>query len=131
MADFWLVRRGKGYNVYNLYKPHGLYWYTGGWNPRAIAAFAIGTVPQLPGLAYTIEPNIGGIARGYLAFASIAWLEGVVFSLVAYYLLYLAFPFPTLTDEEDKAKEFIVRGGASAGDASSSVSQGEEEEKLE
>ena len=80
MSDFWLVRRGKGFNVYNLYKPYGLYWYTDGWNWIAIAAFCVGMGPQLPGLAYNVNPNIGGIARGYLDFASLAWLDGVIFS---------------------------------------------------
>ncbi|MCJ1352737.1 MAG: hypothetical protein MMC33_002721 [Icmadophila ericetorum] len=103
MSDYWLVRRGRGLNVYNLYKPHGLYWYSGGWNFRATTAWLIGTVPQIPGLTYQINHSLTNISPRYLNFATLAWLDGLVFSLVSYYLLYLAFPFPTQTDEEDKA----------------------------
>jgi nucleobase:cation symporter-1, NCS1 family len=80
MSDYWLVRKGKGFNVYNLYKPSGIYWYTAGWNPRAIAAFAVGMAPLLPGLIYNINPKIGGISQGILNFYTLSWLDGVVLS---------------------------------------------------
>jgi nucleobase:cation symporter-1, NCS1 family len=80
MSDFWLVRKGKGFDIYNLYKPGGIYWYTAGLNPRAIAAFIIGMVPLLPGLIFNINPQIGGISQGILDFYTLAWLDGVVLS---------------------------------------------------
>ena len=80
LSDFWLVRKGKGFDVYNMYKPGGIYWYTGGWNPRAIVAFVIGMAPLVPGLVYSINPQIGGISQGILNLYTLSWLDGVVFA---------------------------------------------------
>ena len=91
MADFWLVRKGKGFNVYNLYKPHGLYWYTRGWNLIGLSAFIIGVVPQLPGLAYHINPELAGLERGYLNFTTLSWLDGATFSRRDYSFFALLF----------------------------------------
>lgn len=78
MSDFWLVRKGKGFDLYNLYWPGGLYWFTAGVNPRAIASFATGIVPLLPGLLKSINPQINGISQGILDFYTLSWLDGVV-----------------------------------------------------
>jgi nucleobase:cation symporter-1, NCS1 family len=80
MSDFWIVRKGRGYNVYNLYKPGGIYWYFAGINPRAMVAFIVGMTPLLPGLAFNINPQIGGISQGILNFYTLAWFDGMVFS---------------------------------------------------
>lgn len=45
-----------------------------------MAAFAVGMVPQLPGLAYQINPMIQGVSRNYVDFTSLGWLEGLLFS---------------------------------------------------
>lgn len=108
LSDLFLVRRSSGLNVYQLYKPTGLYWYTAGINVRAVAAFVIGMVPQLPGLAYEINPTIKGVSRNYVDFTSLGWLEGLLFSAFAYYILYTLLPFPTRSEEEDKAAWAIV-----------------------
>ena len=80
MSDFWLVRKGKGFNADNLYKPHGLYWYTRGWNLIGLTSFLVGVIPQLPGLAYQINPGVKGISRGYIYFSALSWVNGAVFS---------------------------------------------------
>ncbi|KAK4973659.1 hypothetical protein LTR42_005648 [Elasticomyces elasticus] len=106
VSDYWLVRRGKGFNVRCLYTPkNSLYWYTAGVNPRAIAALLTGITPLLPGLAHSINENLP-VARGALQFYTMAWLDGLIITMVTYYLLYLAFPFNTdpdyfLNGEED------------------------------
>ncbi|KAK3634599.1 hypothetical protein LTR56_015179 [Elasticomyces elasticus] len=106
VSDYWLVRRGKGFNVRCLYTPkNSLYWYTAGVNPRAIAALLTGITPLLPGLAHSINENLP-VARGALQFYTMAWLDGLIITMVTYYLLYLAFPFSTdpdyfLNGEED------------------------------
>lgn len=79
MSDFWIVRQGKGYNVYNLYKPGGLYWYSAGINPRAIVAFIVGMTPLLPGLAYNINPQVK-VSHGILNFYTLSWVNGWVFA---------------------------------------------------
>ena len=80
LSDFFLVRRRKGFHIYSLYKPRGLYWYTAGWNFRAFAAFFIGIAPLLPGLVYNINSNIGGLSQGILNLYTFSWLVGVLFS---------------------------------------------------
>ncbi|CAM5740293.1 hypothetical protein SMICM304S_02736 [Streptomyces microflavus] len=43
IADYWIVRRTV-LDLADLYRPGGRYWYRGGWNWRAVAAFAVGGV---------------------------------------------------------------------------------------
>ncbi|KAF2100420.1 NCS1 nucleoside transporter [Rhizodiscina lignyota] len=101
LSDYWLVRRRSGgLNVYQLYRPGGLYWFTGGVNPRALAALLIGMAPLLPGLIHNINPEIS-VSRGIQAFYTLSWLDGLVLSGLSYYLMYLAFPFPTNLREAD------------------------------
>lgn len=80
LCDYFVVRRDNGYNVSQLYKPHGLYWYLDGANLRAMAAFSVGLFPLLPGLIYQINPKIGNISRAYVNFTSMSYLETFVFS---------------------------------------------------
>lgn len=80
LCDFYVVREGKGYNVSQLYKPHSIYWYLNGTNRRAITAFAVGMVPQLPGLIFQINPGIGNLSCGYVNFSSLAWVDAFIFS---------------------------------------------------
>ncbi|MCJ1458232.1 hypothetical protein MMC28_008603 [Mycoblastus sanguinarius] len=111
LCDYFLVRRKVGYNVYQMYKPHGLYWYLAGVNSRAVLAFIVGMVPQLPGLVHQINAETKGISAGYVNFSSLGWVEGLVFSGLAYYLLFVVSPFPTQTDEEDQSAWAIHRRG--------------------
>lgn len=80
LTDYYLVRRMDHYNVSHLYKPHGLYWHKNGVNLRAMAAFFIGMLPQLPYLVYQIKPKTTALSVGYLNFASLSWLESLVFA---------------------------------------------------
>lgn len=103
VADYWLARKGKGFMVRSLYQPGNknvLYWYTMGVNPRAIAALLTGIVPLLPGLAHNINANLN-VGRGAQAYYTMSWLVGCVQALVAYYLLYLAFPWQLQLEEID------------------------------
>src|SRR6201995_1896137 len=48
IADYWLVRNTE-LRLADLYRPHGAYWYNGGWNWRAVVAFAVGAVLAVGG----------------------------------------------------------------------------------
>ncbi|GGU95473.1 nitrate reductase [Kitasatospora herbaricolor] len=41
IADYWILRRTR-LDLADLYRPDGRYWYTGGWNRRAVAALVVG-----------------------------------------------------------------------------------------
>jgi len=93
VSDYWLVRKGKGYNVRALYQPgNSLYWYTAGFNWRAIAAMLVGIVPLIPGLAYSINSNLA-VTRGAQAYYTMAWLDGLVLTAFTYHLLFIIFPW--------------------------------------
>lgn len=127
VADYWLVRKGKGFMVRSLYQPGNknvLYWYTAGINPRAIAALLVGIVPLLPGLAHNINPNLS-VGRGAQAYYTMSWLVGCVQALVTYYLLYLVFPWPLQLDEADVLEG--EDGDAEAAEVETSSAQGKGE----
>ena len=84
IADYWLVRRTQ-LDVADLYREDGRYAYAGGWNWRALAAFAIGVLPNLPGFLATVAPGafgwIGGFWTGFYAYA---WFTGLFLALASY-----------------------------------------------
>ncbi|KAL8803676.1 MAG: hypothetical protein Q9200_006110 [Gallowayella weberi] len=112
LTDYYFVRYKSGYNVSQLYTPGGLYWYRHGVNWRAIASFFVGMLPLLPGLIYQINPNLAGIARGYINFSSLAWLESTLFACASYYLFCVVSPMPKRTDAEDKMNWAIQKRGS-------------------
>lgn len=80
LTDYFVVRGMRDFHVGHLYKPGGMYWYKHGVNLRAMAAFAVGMFPQLPGLVLQIDPGIAGLSRGYINFTSMSWMVAVVFA---------------------------------------------------
>src|SRR5213596_3195251 len=54
IADYFVVRRGE-LIVNDLYKRHGIYEYSRGFNPVAIAALALGVLPSLPGFVSALR----------------------------------------------------------------------------
>lgn len=82
--DFWFVK-GRKYDTLALYQPHGIYRYTGGVNWRAIVAFVVGVVPNMPGFIQSINPKIdvGVGARPY----TFGWLLGFVATSLVYVVL--------------------------------------------
>jgi NCS1 nucleoside transporter family len=94
VCDFWIIHNGK-YDTLALYQPNGIYRYTAGVNWRAIVAFVIGVVPNLPGFIQSINPNIdvGAGARPY----SFGWLLGFVATALVYVVLELWVAPPTET----------------------------------
>ena len=69
---------------------------------RALVAFAVGMVPQLPNLAYQINPMIKGVSRNYVSFSSLGWLEGFLFS--AWVSTFKSWQFGVETDEETQVR---------------------------
>lgn len=46
IADYWIVRQRK-WKIPDLYHEDGIYWFTKGWNFRAVAAWWIGVIPSI------------------------------------------------------------------------------------
>lgn len=84
--DFWLVHARK-YDTLALYQPHGIYRYSRGWNWRAIVAFLVGVIPNLPGLMHSINPSIEvGVGERPYHFG---WFLGFVATSLVYVVLSL------------------------------------------
>jgi nucleobase:cation symporter-1, NCS1 family len=61
--DYWLFRRTR-LNVSELYRPGagGEYWFSGGYNVRALIAVAAGVIPVLPGFLHAATTEGGVVA---------------------------------------------------------------------
>jgi NCS1 family nucleobase:cation symporter-1 len=89
IADYWIIRRTV-LDLVDLYTPGGRYWYTAGWNWRAVAAFAVGGVLAVGGSHS--EPGKGPFpADGMIPFlkplADYGWAVGLGSALVLHTLL--------------------------------------------
>jgi len=76
IADFYLVRR-RNYDLDSFYDKGGMYGYSGGWNPKALIATALGIVVAFVGL---VVPPLSVLL-------SYSWGLGLVVALVAYTVL--------------------------------------------
>ncbi|WP_330460644.1 NCS1 family nucleobase:cation symporter-1 [Streptomyces sp. NBC_00820] len=95
VADYWIVR-GTRLALGELYRSDGRYWYTGGWNLRAVAAFVVGGVLAVGGSYSTV---VGGVkqgpfpADGVIPFlkplADYGWAVGLASAVLLYTLLSL------------------------------------------
>lgn len=81
-------------------------------NPRAIVALLVGITPLLPGLAHSINDGLS-VGRGAIEFYTMSWLDGCVITLIAYYLLFLVFPFGTSLDEVLEGNDGDIEASAS------------------
>jgi NCS1 family nucleobase:cation symporter-1 len=61
VIDYWILRRTR-LNVDDLYRPYSRYWFTGGFNVRALASVAIGVIPVLPGFLHAATTKGGVVA---------------------------------------------------------------------
>ncbi|KAI0806114.1 cytosine-purine permease [Irpex lacteus] len=89
VTDYWLVHKCR-VDVPSMYKPHGRYRYTAGFNWRAVLAVVVSVGPTLPGLIHSINPKIFVGNDSHLF--DIAWIYGFTVSSVVYYLTSTFFP---------------------------------------
>jgi len=83
IADYFIVRRG-ALVVNDLYKRHGTYEYSRGFNGVAIGALALGVAPSLPGFIAALRgvPETGVFGTIY----NWAWFVGFLLSAFVYVL---------------------------------------------
>lgn len=88
IADYYVIRR-KSLDVSELYKRHGRFSYGGsGYNLRAVAAFFLSVLPNVPGFlvnAKLLDP--GSVKPIFLVVYGQAWFVGFVLAFVLYTLL--------------------------------------------
>ncbi|MGY4956300.1 NCS1 family nucleobase:cation symporter-1 [Streptomyces nigrescens] len=89
IADYWIIRRTV-LDLADLYRPGGHYWYTAGWNWRAVLAFVIGGLLAVGG-SYS-HPGKGPFPTdGLLPFlkplADYGWAVGLATALALYTVL--------------------------------------------
>jgi NCS1 family nucleobase:cation symporter-1 len=76
IADYFVVR-GRTLQVDELYRRDGRYWYSGGWNVKAVIALAAGVLLALVGL---VVPSLRFLY-------SYAWFAGFGAAFVVYAVL--------------------------------------------
>ena len=91
-SDYWIVKR-RHIDVPALYDPYGRYRYCHGVNWQGLIAFLLAISPNLPGLAYSINPTGTHITDGAKNLYTFDWLFGFVTSIVVYVTLHKIFPW--------------------------------------
>jgi len=85
IADYFLVRRTE-LHVDDLYRKGGRYWGVAGFNPIALAALALGILPNLPGFLHTIKA-IESAPAFFDTLYTYAWFVGFGVSAAVHTLL--------------------------------------------
>jgi NCS1 family nucleobase:cation symporter-1 len=81
ICDYYVIRKTE-LDVVKLYDKGGPYWYSGGWNPKALIALAAGILPNLPGFLGTIKAM--EVSPFWMSLYSYAWFVGFGISFGVY-----------------------------------------------
>ncbi|KFA81703.1 hypothetical protein S40288_08095 [Stachybotrys chartarum IBT 40288] len=94
-VDFWVVRKRK-WRVPDLYNGNteSIYWYTFGWNWRAMLSWGLVIWPSFPGFIANVTETADSIAVGWLRCFQVSWITGFCGGAVAYYFITLICPPP-------------------------------------
>ncbi|KAJ6574876.1 NCS1 nucleoside transporter family [Mycena capillaripes] len=91
LADYFVQRQRK-LDVAALYqKESSRYWYTHGFNLRAIGAFILACIPNLPGFASKVNSRVH-VPIGATYVFSLVWPVGVVVAAICYLTFNVAWP---------------------------------------
>lgn len=113
-------KRGGYYNVHDLQvfnrgETGGVYWYTGGWNLRALFAFVVSAVFGALALQCSFYTGpLANIAQG----VDLSWISALVIGGVLYYALLLITPEHAGVHGDaaaDEAAEVAAQSGATIG----------------
>lgn len=99
-ADYWIVKKTH-VDVPALYKARARYRYNeAGTNWRAVAAFLISVVPNLPGMAASVNPSLESGIGGSRYIYDMFYIWGFTSAFVSYSVLSHFFPEPSTLIEE-------------------------------
>lgn len=115
LVDYFLVRRGN-MNLPDLFRksPSGRYYFTKGFNIRALAAFIAGFLLPLPGFVASFGYDISTAATNMF---SLGWALSFAVGGVSYWVICLVFKVPGddgecgFEEKVDEAEGMILRGG--------------------
>lgn len=84
VVDYYVVKHQK-YDIYEMYKPNGIYRYVKGWNWRAYLALICAFAPNLPGMCHAINNSIdiGNIQYVYMVSNLVAYVISISVYLTA------------------------------------------------
>lgn len=84
-ADYWITKKTH-IDVPALYRPHGRYRYNNlGTNWRAVVAFLVSVVPNIPGMAQSVNSEIDAGGAKYIYYMFYIW--GFTSAFVIYVVL--------------------------------------------
>ena len=98
-------------NLAELYRPGGAYWFSGGWNWRAVLATAAGAVVAVGG-AYSAPGSGPFPADGLIPWLKVCYDYSWVAGLVVGFVVHIALSLPTARRQQVGA----VQGAGSARD---------------
>lgn len=109
-TDYWLVKR-RAIEVPALYRRHARYSYNTqyGTNWRAAVAFLVSLVPNLPGLAMAVNPDIE-LPDGIVHVYDMNYIYGLVSAAVVYFGLSWAWPAKDTLMEMTVHEDDVVNG---------------------
>jgi NCS1 family nucleobase:cation symporter-1 len=85
LVDYFILRKQQ-LDVDGLYKQDSPYYYTRGFNLKAVIAFVIGVLPNIPGFLHAVGV-LSDIAPVFVTIYSYAWFVGLPLAGVAYFIL--------------------------------------------
>ena len=84
VVDYYLVRK-TSLDVDQLYRHDGIYSYGNGWNNAALAAFAAGVLPNIPGFLNAAFPaSFPDVGEVFKTIYTYAWFVGVAIAALVY-----------------------------------------------
>ena len=84
IADYYVIRHTR-IDLPGLYRRGGPYWYSGGFNPRAMIAFLLGVLPCLPGFLRTV--GVPGINPIWARIYHYAWFISFAVAGLSYWIM--------------------------------------------
>jgi NCS1 family nucleobase:cation symporter-1 len=89
IVDYFLLRRTR-LDLAGLYRSDGPYWFSAGFNPRAIIALACGIFPCVPGFLNVVK--LADFAPIWTQMYNYAWFISFAVSAVVFLILSTLFP---------------------------------------
>jgi NCS1 family nucleobase:cation symporter-1 len=102
VAGYWVIARTK-LRLKDLYTPDGVYWFSGGWNWRALVATLVGAVLAVGG-AYSADNSGPFPADGLIPFLKPLYDYNWVIGLVGAFVVFAALSLPATNKEESRER---------------------------